>query len=292
MVGSRGFTAAAVAAVVLSGCGGSGNGGSALAVGSRVTHGPIAARVPARGTAVVAFADGAHGQTWRLGIRHLDDGTIQVERDAGDYPSATAAAASSPGACQDVAANPESYAWKERYEWSFRAGSTPPGLSAGRVERALRRSARGLVRSRNDCGMNDNVSARELFVGRRPAAPAISPSGECTGTDGKNAIGFGALPSGVLGMACTWRIGNRAVEGDIKLATAYRWFAGSSVPNGCSGKYSVEAVAVHELGHVFGLGHVSEGAHGNLTMSTASPACSMAPATLGRGDVRALRSLY
>ena len=49
---------------------------------------------------------------------------------------------------------------------------------------------------------------------------------------------------------------------------------------------------MHELGHVFGLNHVSESGHPNLTMSTAARDCSNAPLSLGLGDVRALRQLY
>ena len=64
------------------------------------------------------------------------------------------------------------------------------------------------------------------------------------------------------------------------------------MPSGCSNRYGVEAVATHEFGHVFGLGHVSETNHPTLTMSTAAGACSNAPYSLGLGDVRALRSLY
>ena len=65
-----------------------------------------------------------------------------------------------------------------------------------------------------------------------------------------------------------------------------------TVPTGCSNRFGVQAVGVHELGHVFVLNHVSESAHPNLTMSTAARACSNAPLSLGLGDVRALRQLY
>ena len=49
----------------------------------------------------------------------------------------------------------------------------------------------------------------------------------------------------------------------------------------------------HEIGHVFGLGHVSERRHGELTMSTRSNgSCNLDEARLGLGDLLALEQLY
>jgi hypothetical protein len=64
------------------------------------------------------------------------------------------------------------------------------------------------------------------------------------------------------------------------------------VPSGCSNRFSVESTATHEFGHVFGLAHVAESTHGNLTMSPSMGPCSAAPETLGKGDVLGLRALY
>lgn len=72
----------------------------------------------------------------------------------------------------------------------------------------------------------------------------------------------------------------------------YRWFAGNTPPAGCRTAFSVEGVATHEMGHVFGLSHVSESAHGNLTMSTKARPCTASDTTLGLGDVLGLRKKY
>jgi hypothetical protein len=61
----------------------------------------------------------------------------------------------------------------------------------------------------------------------------------------------------------------------------------------CNHRYDLESTVTHERGHTFGLGHVSESNHGNLTMSSASNgACQFSERTLGRGDVLGLANKY
>ncbi len=78
------------------------------------------------------------------------------------------------------------------------------------------------------------------------------------------------------------------VEADILLNDAYGWTVHPH--DDCVGSWSVEGVATHEWGHVFGLGHVAEAKHPLLTMSPGILPCQNSEATLGLGDVRALRS--
>jgi hypothetical protein len=59
------------------------------------------------------------------------------------------------------------------------------------------------------------------------------------------------------------------------------------------GEELLEATITHEFGHIFGLSHVSERTHGDLTMSpTSNGPCVADEITLGLGDVLGLEELY
>ena len=63
-------------------------------------------------------------------------------------------------------------------------------------------------------------------------------------------------------------------------------------PSSCSNAYILQGVATHEFGHVYGLGHVSQSGHANLTMSTAIYTCDASDETLGLGDMLGLEVHY
>jgi matrixin len=103
-------------------------------------------------------------------------------------------------------------------------------------------------------------------------------------------VDFGNLGATDLGYACWWTWGRSTTESDMRLnSTEYSWAVNLG---GCVGKYSVEDVATHELGHTFGLNDLSENLHPALTMSLVMLPCQNAETTLGLGDVRGLKALY
>lgn len=263
-----------------------------LVAGDIVQQGDLEVTVPELGEHVVLTVERVDGSSIELAIRHGVDGVVEVMAPAGSEPQTIEAGAT--GACDDGAFNLSGHTWRETYAWRFHSGSTPAANSKANVETALVRAAHSITTSRNNCGFADQVSATHDYRGRTSTAPNIrgtSTNVTCGNADGVNVVGFGGLPKGVLAVACSWTTGGTAVEGDITYNTRHAWYA-VDVPAGCSSKYGVAAVGAHEFGHVFGLGHVSESAHPNLTMSTAARPCSNTPVTLGRGDVRGLRALY
>ena len=249
------------------------------------------------------------GETRSIRVQTLADATVYLflddeehdpESDDGDEVQADAqgaaeatAANGSPGPCSDGAYKLAAYRWTTQHAWWFNAGTTPSEIGKNGAEAALKKAAANITTSRNSCGMADQVSATHVYKGRTSTSTQVTADGGCKNGDGKNVVGFGDLPAGYLGIACVWFDGEgHALEADVRLNKAdHTWVV--DIGAGCNNRWSVEAVATHERGHVFGLNHVSEAAHGNLTMSPAiNGPCQNAEATLGRGDVKALRARY
>ena len=200
-----------------------------------------------------------------------------------------------PGAlapCKDTSYSLNPYKVVGPLQWYFNAGSTPKDNSKSAVGAKLIAAANNIVTSRNSCKMADQVSATHQYMGTTTAPAQITNTAQCQPAgNGLNTVGFGTLPKGILGLACVYYAGTDVVEADIRFNKSYKWYA--KKPTNCSGRYSIEGVATHEFGHVFGLGHVSESKHGNLTMSTSmNGTCQGSEVTLGRGDVLGLRVKY
>ena len=259
---------------------------------ARIALGDLGVVVPARGETVGIQVHRLDGTTGELVLQRNADGTVQTV-DLGALPTVDAL----PKKCADKAFSLEGFRWTTAYAWSFRAASTPKGYDATAVEGALRRAANNITGSANACSLPDQVSATNVYKGRTTVSPNIvssKTSVTCGKRDGHNVVAFGALPQPYLGLTCYWWDGNgAALEADVKLNAAYHaWFSGASVPAGCSNRFSIEATMTHEFGHAFGLGHVSEANHGELTMSTRLSPCTVGPARLGLGDVLGLRAKY
>ncbi len=207
--------------------------------------------------------------------------------NADDYALAAEAAVTTSASskpCSDGSYRLSGGKWTRTLKWSFRASSTPAGLSSGSVASTIQRSFGNIVNARNDCGRPDRVGAVAAYAGTTSSKPG------CSFMDGQNVVGFRSLPSGTLARTCWWTINGRIVEADIQINSTLPWSTSIST---CRSQYMLEAVMTHEVGHAFGLGHVGETKHGRLTMSTQIDGpCNNQEATLGLGDVRALEQLY
>lgn len=196
-------------------------------------------------------------------------------------------------ACSDDAYILEGWRWDTKLRWYFHAGTTPGELTADAAEAALKAGTSNITSSTNSCGLTDEVGASHEYLGRKSRSANINTSGNCTTSDGVNMVSFGDLPSGVLATACVWFSDGVAKEGDIQFNKADFAWTTSPGAAGCKNRWSLRAVMTHERGHTFGLDHVGEGTHGDLTMSPSlNGPCQDSESTLGEGDVKGLRALY
>lgn len=193
-------------------------------------------------------------------------------------------------ACTDRAHQVFGWHWTTSYDWLFNDTSTPSDLDPQEALAVLQRSVENITSARNDCGLPDNVSAAEQFQGTTDQKTGITALPACPAPDGLSIVGFGRLPRDILGLTCPIWHDDVVTEVDISFNSRMDW---ALSPGDCLFGELLEATATHEFGHAFGLAHVSESKHPDLTMSTTSNGpCDAEEITLGLGDVVGLEQLY
>jgi Matrixin len=200
-----------------------------------------------------------------------------------------------PNKCADNRSSLLGAHWAGSLTWRYRDVGRPVALSKVSVINAFTDGASAVTTARDACGLPDNVSATQSYLGETGVAPAISLAGgviSCGASDATNVLGWADLPANTLGVTCLWWYANGEAAGtDMLYDNIYTWFAGTSVPAGCANQWSLRAVALHEFGHANGLGH-SPGDSCNLVMYPFLDGCAVDKRYLGLGDVQALEALY
>lgn len=272
-----------------------------LETGDVIEDGSASATVQPPGetvTADVLLVDGS--ETLTVGTE--EDGDVFVEDCGPDEADAIPpaldarrkgpfATISSPAECTDTAWNIAGYRWYWTYGWYFKEDTTPAGLSATNVTNALVEGTQSMTSVRNTCGMADNVPATQRYDGNTTTWANIDTNG-CLATDWVSETDFAGGPAGVLARTCTWQNEpGTAGQSDARFNdTLFDWMPDGS--GTCGGRYVIRAVQAHERGHTFGVEHVAESTHGNLTMSEQIGPCSDQEFWLGRGDVLGMRARY
>lgn len=199
-------------------------------------------------------------------------------------------------ACDQSAYTFGSSRWDRAQDWRFKASTSPGYLGVSATTNDIVNGGRRMHEAYNPCGRADNISALGRYLGTTTLPSGIDTDGACLGNNSENIVDFGTLgnfPGGIpLAVACRFSSNGIVTNADVKFeANTYPWFTGGIQP-GCSGRYSVEAVMVHESGHTWGLGHVSESLYPNLTMSTGTAPCDRRPVSLALGDLLGMESNY
>lgn len=259
----------------------------------------FAAVAPPAGTSVWSEILLDDGSTRQFMLHTTVEGEVVFEEMGGPLAHTPDLAAAPPeetaalNACADDAYILQGWRWESRLKWYFHAGSTPSELTADAAEAAIKAGTANITASHNSCDLADEVGASHEYLGRKSKGANISTGGNCLSSDGYNVVSFGDLPQGVLATACVWFSNGVAKEGDIQLNKQDFSWTTSPGADSCKNRWSLRGVMTHERGHTFGLGHVGEGTHGNLTMSpNLNGPCQDSESTLGDGDVQGLRAMY
>ncbi|HEV2999426.1 MAG TPA: matrixin family metalloprotease [Solirubrobacteraceae bacterium] len=290
-----------------------------LRPGDVVSDHGAGAVVPPPGYGVYAETTLASGGAQTLGVLTERDGTVIVSGAGSEaveplppVPPLPGLPESPPPPCEDGAYHRMAWTlsdgsrkfakWKSVMNWWFNPAGVPADLDRVRARESVRRAARNIVTGRNDCGMPDQITATHTFQGDTSTAAGITRDGMCAGAyDSKNVVAFGSLGARseqAVAVACVWVVNDGGtylsmVDTDVKVNTDYRWYTDEPPTICLDSRYSVEGVMTHEFGHAYGLDHVDEAEHGNLTMSTnVNMTCGDDQATLGKGDVWGLQALY
>jgi hypothetical protein len=231
-----------------------------------------------------------------LQVTHYPDGTVEFEH-VGDETAETreeleiGVAGSSPGECSDQAYTNANFRVEFNLRWYFNRNTTPDELSSKSALSAIRRGTANITNTQSTCRRGDRVPHFMVYEG-------FTSAHACPGkNDRKTVVSFGSLPKGTLAQTCTvYEIDdneNRTKWSDILINKArYNWTTEPGARS-CNSRYDLEGVVTHERGHTFGLGHVSEGSHGKLTMSERNNgACQNSERSLGLGDWLGLDRKY
>ncbi len=279
-------------------------------VGDRlIVDGVVKTVLPAPGHSVYAEALWSDDGAEDLSVKRSESGVVTLE-GVGDESRAPQGGAPATGgdfttmeygACNDDYYDPNYYKWRDTFVFKIHFTSVPLGdISYDTAETEIRQGVRNITLANNDCGYGDGITATASYGESTYLAPDISVSADCLGTDGTSSIGFGDLPGDdvgtfVLGYACTYAgpLGG-AYESDHKYNKKDANYTAYPNSSSCNNEFGLAALATHEFGHTFGLGHAApETDHWALTMSPGLEGpCFSIEETLGKGDILGLALKY
>lgn len=116
------------------------------------------------------------------------------------------------------------------------------------------------------------------------------------GLDGVNLVAWGTVPNNAIAVTYTWYYANtgQRVESDtiMNKRLSWSWSPYTTDCAGITGKYDVQNIMTHEIGHWLGLNDLYDQASKDLTMYGYGVTRELKKDTLGLGDILGVEALY
>jgi hypothetical protein len=283
-------------------------------VGRVVTDGRVSVMVPPAGMSVSGDGVGRHGDVPGLTVSNTGT-TVRAVRSAaagggrGWYFAPlgtttttttttmttagvmTSARTASTRACGDRTFHLEHHTWAGSLRYRVNLSRMPDRFSAKRAVTQIRAANFHMRAGVNTCGKPRLRTPASRYLGRTSLQPNINRHGPgCGRANTENVVGFGDLPSGLLGWTCYWYYGNGRMAGtDLMLDNGRNLV--THLPENCMNRWDFEGTVTHEWGHAYGMAHTGPG-HPNLTMQHELAPCSTYARTLGLGDWLGMNKMY
>jgi hypothetical protein len=178
------------------------------------------------------------------------------------------------------------------FNWYYNAAGAPSSVASTALT-AIRNATYTTFHAGYRCGGTTALALTDKYVGASTKVAQVSSTATCTGNDGVSVVSWGTLPTSVLAYTCVYyRTSTKEVlSSDVLIDNkVHQWF--TTLPSGCSNKFDLQSVMVHERGHSAGLAHVDQVTRSMEVMSPKTPACSTARRTLALGDVKGMKAMY
>jgi len=283
--------------------------------GKVITDHGVGIHVPDRDAGVYAHDTTSLGSEELL-VRSLPDGEVVLDL-VGSETEVTgdgAGGGSGPAECNDAGSN--LHYWKvsdtNGFQWYFNKMSIPTYIVSDDDTLArIQAGGRNIAGSNNSCGVADYVSSANGLDYAGETSRGTNMTGEACGTtfdrDGISVVNFGPLPKTsdftTYARACIWISGSSngfglVAESDIRInehGSDVKFYVSDSPPSNCdtASLKDLEGLMTHERGRHYGIAHVSEDGHKNLTMSRLfNGSCQRSERSLGLGDADGLKTIY